>query len=247
MIRYEVVDHVAWVTIDRPERRNAMTLAMYEQIVEACVRADATDGLRALVITGSGASFCAGTDVATFLDFDSGDAGVAYERRITDVIERIMAVTVPTVAVVRGPCIGGGLLIAAACDLRIADDTARFGAPVATTVGNTLSVASLDLLGDTIGEGWLQRMLVGLEVVPAAELVACGFVRVVAADDLDDDVERQLARLAAAVSSSLVATRKLLARRRSARMASPVNDIDVVRDVYASPQLRERVRRFLSR
>lgn len=248
MIEVAIEGAAMWVTIDRPSRRNAMTLAMYDQLVAACDRADADDAVRVMVVTGSTDAFCAGTDVATFLEVTNGDDGIAYERRISAVIERLETVDVPTVAIVRGACMGGGLLIAAACDLRLADASARFGAPIARTIGNTLSAASIDLLAARIGEAFVQRMLIGAEVVTTEALVASGFVRQVEADDLETEALALVDHFTDLAPMSVAAAKRLIARRRAASRATfSVDDEDVLDAVYGHPDLHERVRTFLKR
>lgn len=132
---------VLTVTFDRPRHRNAMTWAMYDGLYDACEQADADDGIRVLVLRSSAAkAFIAGTDIGQFSEFASGADGVAYEERIARVVTRLEDVDVPTVAAIAGFCVGGGLAIAAVCDLRVATGTARFGVPIARTLGNCLSM-----------------------------------------------------------------------------------------------------------
>ena len=99
---------VLTVTFNRPSQRNAMTFAMYDGLYAACERADSDDGIRVLVLRGAGdKAFVSGTDIAQFAEFRGGEDGVAYEARITRVINRLEDVTVPTVAAIRGFCVGG--------------------------------------------------------------------------------------------------------------------------------------------
>jgi enoyl-CoA hydratase/carnithine racemase len=112
-----------------------MTWEMYEGLHAACERAGDDPAIKVVVLRGAGdKAFVAGTDIAQFEDFASGADGVAYEARFTRIIDRLENVDVPTVAAVRGACVGGGLAIAAACDLRVATESARFGVPIARTL-----------------------------------------------------------------------------------------------------------------
>ena len=119
-----------------------MTWAMYDQLGHALDRAAGEADLRVAVLRGAGGHFVAGTDIAQFVDFKSGDDGVAYERRLEAVIAKLESLRVATIAAVEGYAVGGGLAIATACDLRICTPDARFGVPIAKTVGNCLSMAN---------------------------------------------------------------------------------------------------------
>ncbi|MCW2554397.1 MAG: enoyl-CoA hydratase, partial [Mycobacterium sp.] len=111
-------NHVLTVTFNRPDQRNAMTWAMYEALEQACDRADSDGDIRVMVLRGAGGrAFVAGTDISQFAKFSTGQDGVDYERRVTAVLDRLQAVTIPTVASIDGYCVGGGLGIACAVDL----------------------------------------------------------------------------------------------------------------------------------
>ena len=140
------------VTFNRPDRRNALTFAMYDGLHAACERADSEDEVRVLLLSGAGdQAFVAGTDIEQFTGFTGGDDGVSYEESITRVINRLEDVTVPTIAAVRGYCVGAGLAIAAACDLRVVTRSTRLGMPIARTLGNCLSMNSYALLVAHLG------------------------------------------------------------------------------------------------
>ena len=130
------------MTLNRPEARNALTWDMYDALVEACDAGRSRSNVRVLIIRGSGGAFAAGTDISQFREFASGDAGVAYERRLDAVIDRIERLPIATIAEVDGAAVGGGCAIAMACDLRICSERAKFGVPVARTLGNCLSIAN---------------------------------------------------------------------------------------------------------
>ena len=132
----------AWVTFNRPEAHNAMTFAMYESLFEACEEVDADDEVRVLVLRGAGEkAFVAGTDIRQFADFDeTGEDALAYEATIDRIVGRLETVRKPTVALVDGFAMGSGLALSAACDLRVCTPAARFGLPIARTVGNCLSM-----------------------------------------------------------------------------------------------------------
>ena len=143
---------IASVVFDRPQARNAMTWAMYERLMAICTQLQTNASVRVVTFCGAGGeAFVAGTDIAQFQHFKSGDDGVAYERQIDHCIGLLEALPMPTVALVEGWAIGGGLAIATACDFRIATVGARFGVPIAKTLGNCLSVGNLARLTQALG------------------------------------------------------------------------------------------------
>ncbi len=169
-VRYSQDGAIATVVFDRPAARNAMTWRMYEQLGEACARIRRDDGLRVAVFRGAGGkAFIAGTDIAQFQAFGSGEDGIAYEAKMEGYIGGVEVLPVPTLAVIEGFAIGGGLAIAAACDLRIATPNARFGVPIARTLGNCLSIANYARLVAGLGASRAKRMLLLAENLSAEE------------------------------------------------------------------------------
>jgi hypothetical protein len=118
---------VAFLTFDRPQARNALTWAMYDALVAACDRVDADDTVRVFVVRAEGEAFAAGTDIRQFTGFASGEDGIAYERKLDAVIDRLERVSVPTIAQVHGVAAGAGCAIALTCDLRVCSPAAQFG------------------------------------------------------------------------------------------------------------------------
>ena len=159
-VRYERDGVVGRITFDRPAARNALTWAMYDELARACETIAADSEVRVAVLRGAGGkAFVAGTDIGQFRDFKSGEDGVDYERRIAKYLAAVEELPVPSLAVVEGWAIGGGLAIAAACDLRVATPGSRFGVPIARTLGNCLSIANYACLAAALGLGRTQRML----------------------------------------------------------------------------------------
>ena len=142
-VRYRVENGVGAVVFDRPEARNAMTWSMYDALGRICDAIAADTTLRAVTFRGAGgAAFVAGTDIEQFRAFGTAADGLAYEAKIDARIGQLESLPVPTVAVVEGFAIGGGLAIAAACDFRVATPDARFGIPVARTKARSASDAA---------------------------------------------------------------------------------------------------------
>ncbi len=238
---------IATVTLARTAARNALTWEMYDALVEAC-DAVPTAGARVVIIRGSDGAFSSGTDIAQFDQVRSGADGVAYERRLAHVIERLEAVDVPTIAAINGPAVGGGCALAVACDLRIAADTARLGVPVARTLGNCLSVENLARLVDLVGQGRALELMFTGRLVPAAEALAWGLVhRVVPAADLDAETGTLARELASRATSTLATTKAMLRRLRAARRPAPGDCDDLIAACYASADFREGVAAFAAR
>src|SRR6184192_1039454 len=168
---------VAVVTFNRPEARNAMTFDMYEALHDACERFDRDPGVRVVVLRGAGErAFASGTDIRQFLTFKTREDALGYEARVSRVLSRIAGMTKPTLAMVQGDAVGGGLFMALACDLRLAAPHARFGAPVARTLGNFVAPTSLALLVATVGPVRARELVLTARLVDAGEAKAIGLV-----------------------------------------------------------------------
>src|SRR4029077_7700145 len=175
-VRYSRDGDVATVIFDRPAARNAMTWRMYEQLGEACARIRSEEGLRVAVFRGAGGkAFVAGTDIAQFQAFRGAEDGIAYETKMEGYLSGLETLPLPTLAVIEGFAIGGGLAIAAACDLRIATPGTRFGVPIARTLGNCLSIANYARLVAALGMARAKKVLLLAENITAEEALAGGF------------------------------------------------------------------------
>ncbi|MEQ3554368.1 enoyl-CoA hydratase [Pseudonocardia nematodicida] len=233
---------VLTVTFRRPAQRNALTWEMYDGLVAACERADDDDAVRVLVVRGEGGkAFVAGTDIGQFAAFTSGADGIDYEHRVTAILDRIRAVSVPTVSAVQGWCVGGGLGIACATDLRIATPDSRFGVPIARTLGNCLSARTLDLLVETLGRPLTADLLLTARMLEVGEARHVpGFLHAVV-DDLDAGLAELTARLVSGAPLTIWATKELLRARES---AGTPDDSEVVARVYGSDDFRGAVAAF---
>lgn len=242
----ERADSVLTVTFNRPRQRNAMTWAMYEGLYQACEQADSGDGLRVMVLRGAGdRAFVAGTDIAQFLDFESGRDGVAYEQRVGRIVNRLEDVTIPTVAVVQGYCVGGGLALAAVCDLRIAGRSARFGVPIARTLGNCLSMNTYSLLVHHLGPARTLDLLLRARLLAAEDAHAAGFVSELCDDDeIDKVADEVVGELRGHAPLSMWATKEAIRRIRRAQL--PDGD-DIVARVFGSDDFHGAVRAFVAK
>jgi enoyl-CoA hydratase/carnithine racemase len=210
-VHLEIAGGIASVTFDRPEARNAMTWAMYERLRAICEQLREDRSVRVLRFQGAGGeAFVAGTDIAQFQDFD-GERGVQYERQIDATMQLLASLPMPTVAVVQGWCIGGGLAIASTCDFRLATPGSKFGVPIARTLGNCLSIANVAGLVAAFGRPRVQRLLLLADLVAAEEAQACGYV----IDVVPPRASKRPRRSCAASSLRWRRSRSRSARRRS--------------------------------
>ncbi|MGH2377561.1 MAG: enoyl-CoA hydratase [Candidatus Limnocylindria bacterium] len=246
-VRLERRGEIAWVTFDRPAARNAMTFAMYERLGEIAREIDADTGVKAAVLTGAGEAFVAGTDISQFRDFTTERQALEYEERMDGVLGALERVRVPTIAAIRGPAVGGGAAIAAACDIRIGAPSARFGIPIARTLGNCLSTANILRLVSLIGSARVTDLIFTARLLGAEEMRAVGLLSEVTADDetLAPRAEELARTLAGHAPLTLRATKEQLRRIRE-RMR-PEESSDLILLCYMSADFREGVRAFMER
>jgi enoyl-CoA hydratase len=177
-IHLRVDGGVALVTIERTERRNALNLEALEQLDAAI--GDATDqGVRALVLTGAAGHFCAGADLSELED-------MSFTLRLRAMLDHLAELPVVTIAAISGACMGLGMQLALACDIRFAMDGATFGVPVAK-LGLMVDHWTLQRLERSVGPGTARLMVLGAQTLDTAEAVAAGLVQRVG--DLDAATE----------------------------------------------------------
>jgi enoyl-CoA hydratase/carnithine racemase len=234
---------VAFITFNRPEARNAMTWEMYEALYERCEEVDADDEVRVLVLRGAGEkAFVAGTDIKQFLEFESGEDGIAYEERMERVVGRLERVSKPVVAVIDGYAIGGGLSIAAVSDLRICTPEAKFGMPIARTLGNCLSVENYARLMALLGPSRTKALVFTARMFTAEEALSAGLAtEVLPREEIDGRVEELCVALTSHAPITMCATKEAL---RRLTLAGLPDGSDLIRETYGSRDFHEGVRAF---
>ena len=243
----EQEDRVALVTVDRPEARNAMTFEMYEALDDLCDRLDADASVRVVILRGSGdKAFVSGTDIRQFQTFKTRQDALGYEARISRVLNRLAAVTKPTIAMIQGDAVGGGMFMALACDLRLAAEHARFGAPIARTLGNFAAPASLALLIATVGPIRAREMVITARLIAAGEAQAMGLVdQVHPAAELSARTRELAARIGQHAPLTMAAVKE--ATRRYIAGVAPKDLEDLILSCYLSQDFQEGVRAFLDK
>ena len=238
----------ATLTLNRPDKRNALTFEMYSGLAEYCRSAASDDGLKAIIVRGAGEkAFAAGTDIAQFRDFKGAEDGLAYEKKMDGVLGDIEACPKPVIAAITGACTGGGAAIAGLCDIRLATRDMRFGFPIARTLGNCLSIASLQRMSATLGVARTKEIIMTSRLIEAEEALSIGLV-----SELFDDADALFARadeLAAQIATfaplTLLATKQMFVRMMAAEPA--VDDDDLIAMCYGSDDFKEGLEAFLTK
>jgi enoyl-CoA hydratase len=245
---YEVREGIAYVTFNRPQARNAFTFAMYDRLTEICATADADRSIKAMLLTGAGEkAFAAGTDISQFRAFNTPEDAFAYEARIDRVLGALERCRVPTIAAIRGACTGGGAGIAGCCDLRIAASDAKFGFPVARTLGNCLSMSNYARFAALIGPARVKDLIFRARLIDAREAFEIGLVNEVVEDPAAllaraEEVTRQVAGHA---PLTLQATKEALLRLRPTIPKGEGDDLVLM--CYMSEDFREGMDAFLNK
>ena len=216
-IRLEPVDAdgIATLRLSNPGKMNALSLAMWRELRAVF------DGLRdnaaaprVVVVRGAGGEFVAGADIEEFPQFRFDPASLAayHEGVVAPALHAMLDCDLPLIAHIEGACIGGGLEIAACCDLRLCEPASRFGVPIAR-LGFPMAPAEVEIVAHVTGPTLLREMLIESRLLGAAEAHQRGLVtRVVAADELDAEV-RRVARHVAQLSPQALQLNKQVLRR----------------------------------
>lgn len=214
MFRFELSDHVGTITLDRADRLNALTFAIYEELRDFFVHLDARDDVRAVVLTGAGRAFCSGGDVEDIIGelFARDMKGLLAFTRVTGaLIRNIRRVSKPVVAAVNGVAVGAGAVVALACDLRIASEKARFGFvfPQVGLCGADMGAAYL--LPRIVGLGHASELLFTGDIIGAEHAARIGLVnRVVAPDAVVAEATALATRLARGPAFAHAMTKKMI-------------------------------------
>ncbi|HZI64802.1 MAG TPA: enoyl-CoA hydratase family protein [Thermoanaerobaculia bacterium] len=252
LYRHDPASGVATVTLNRPERLNALTFEVYEELRDAFRALDGEPGVRAVVLTGAGRAFCSGGDVEEIIGRLLGQDPqrlLAFTRLTGDLILAMLHCRRPIVAALNGTVAGAGAVIAAACDIRIAAEEARI-AFLFTKVG---------LSGADMGASWLLPRLVGLG--RAAELLLTGdfmtaeraheiglYHRVVAADRLAGEAQGWAERLARGPSFGLEVTKRMLVRELALDVeAAMAAEVEIQAACMQDPNFREAYEAFIAK
>ncbi|MGI8927097.1 MAG: enoyl-CoA hydratase/isomerase family protein [Tepidiformaceae bacterium] len=221
ILNYDLTDHIATVTLNRPEAMNALTRDLYAELEAAMRRAHSDPDVRCVVITGEGRAFCSGDDVKQIMLGEQRDATVARLRdvrpRPTPAGEAVLNCDKPTIAAVNGPAVGWGMDLALMCDIRIASERAKFG-ELFIKRGLVADLGGLWRLPLAVGPAKAAELLFTGDVIDAAEAQRIGLVsRVVPADELMPTARALAGKIAA---NPPIAMRYMKEGLRQARQAT---------------------------
>jgi enoyl-CoA hydratase/carnithine racemase len=242
---------VATMLFDRPERLNALSRVLLGEVVDACRWLDATTEIKAVVVRGAGRAFSAGFDLGDFQQLDGRHDDAVSPRDSADLgrvaAEALTDVRPLTVAAIHGHCVGGGLVLAAACDLRIAAEDARFSIPE-VDLGIPLAWGGIPRLVRELGPAVTKELVLTCRPFGADEAHALRFLnRVVPADEVVAAAEQLAAELASKPAFSLRATKMHVnaVMDEIAGVGRNANDADTLVAALQDPESREASRRYL--
>ena len=244
-VRFERQGAAAVITVDRPEARNALTSAMRARILALCEELAGDRDLRVVVLRGAGGkTFISGADIKEFSEQRSAADFIAMARRDEELFRAIEELPVATVAVIEGYALGGGLMLAAMCDLRICTPDSRFGITSAKNLSNCLSPGMYARLAALMGPGRVKELIISARLLSAEAAREWGLVTdVVEAGDLEAHVAGLTERLSGYAPLTVWATKEAM-RRLTAGFPA---DEDIMERVLGSEDFREGVTAFLEK
>ena len=207
---------VARITLSQPTRRNAMNAAMWVDLPERLDDLAKDEALRVLIITGDGAHFSAGADISEFGTlYATPDSAAKISADIQRAFHALAAFPMPTLAMIRGACVGGGCGLALCCDLRFADATSKFAITPAK-LGLVYPFGDIARLIDAVGVANASDMLLSARVIKAKPARKMGLIhRNLGVDELESQVMEYAAGLTALSPESLRVTKSMIAAYRS--------------------------------
>jgi enoyl-CoA hydratase len=241
-------DGIVFVTLNRPQARNAMTFPMYEGLYKLATEANTDDSIKVIVITGAGEkAFAAGTDISQFTNFRTAADALAYEDKIDRIMTALENCQKPTIAAIAGAATGGGAAIASVCDLRIGAANARFGFPIAKTLGNCLSMANYARLAVMMGPARVMDLVYTARLLGAEEMKAVGLLSEILPDHAA--LQARAEELARVVMGHAPLTMRAT-KEAMRRLRAPLREIhgdDLVEMCFTSKDFAEGVESFLAR
>jgi len=246
LVNLAIEGSTAWLTLQRPDKLNALSPELLAQGVEAAQQVASNGDVRCLIIQGAGRAFCAGADLASMQGMTTAQAQRRFER--TNLWQLLEDLPQPTIAAVHGYCFGGGCELALACDFRLAADSARFGQPE-IKVGIMPGAGGTQRLPRLVGMTHAKELVLLGEPIDANEAYRIGLVnRVVPADQLADEARRWADKLAQLPPLSLRAAKRVMNAGRGLEIGSALElERLAFSALFATEDQKEGVRAFLEK
>ena len=239
----ETAGPVGWITFNNPAKHNALSVAMWRALPQALDRLEGDAAVRVIVLKGAGErAFVSGADISEFASLRASEEAVAaYDELAEGATARLRGADRPTIAMIRGYCMGGGLGLAIACDMRIAGQGALFAIPAAR-LGVGYRIGSLKLLTDLVGPAFAKEILITARRFTAPEAERIGLInKSVPDDEVSGEVERYCSAIAANAPLSMRASKRMIAElaRSGADGVDPALCEDLVTACFTSADYTE--------
>lgn len=240
-IDFQIDGPIARIGFNNPAARNALTWPMYEELKKICDAIATTPGVRVAILRGAGdKAFVSGSDIQQFVGLQKDEA---YEVSVDAIFHSLQYLPIPTIALIEGLAVGSGLLIATACDFRISTIDARFGIPVAKTLGNCLSPSNLSWIANHLGVPMVKRMLLSAELIKAPELLNSGFLyQTTSSEEITEATEALANKLVVLAPITQKASKVTMARLMENNLPDCT---ELMRETYNSVDFKEGVNAFL--
>jgi enoyl-CoA hydratase len=246
-LRTEVEGPIGWLTVDRPDSRGAMTRAMWAAMPAKLESLAATEGVRLVIIRGSGGFFIAGADITEFGQYRSDpELARRYDEGSTGTLDALARLAVPSVAMIDGPCVGGGSLIAFGCDMRVASERAFLAIP-AGRLGLAYPHHGLERLVAVVGEAKALDLLLTGRRIAGPEALSLGLVQRCFASAVLEEETRKLAGEIARMAPKSLRYARLAVRRKLVGFLSSEEVHRLSADCFASEDYQEGVAAFLEK
>jgi enoyl-CoA hydratase/carnithine racemase len=247
-VTIEIAPPVARLILNRPERLNALDMAMWAAIPEALAAAEHDPEVKVLTVSGADSrAFAAGADISEFERIMAGGLAADYAVCMGRATGRLSRFPKPTIAVIQGPCIGGGCAIAMCCDFRFADVTARVGV-TAARLGVAYPLEDTKRLIDALGLSRAREMLMTGRVFDAAEALAAGLIdRLLPADRLWPEAMLFAETMAAQSQFSIRASKAIIAEILAGAVSETDRSRGLFAEAFAHEDLAEGTRAFMEK
>lgn len=231
-IGHSISDHVARITIDRPEKRNAISAAMWARLAAIIQEIEAGDDIRLIIFEGRGEDFSAGADISEFETLRATPEGARdYDVVTENAYDAIRNTIIPTLAAINGSCFGGGVGLAMSCDIRIAAEDAIMAIP-AGRLGLAYPKKSLTHLTSVVGPAVAKDLLFTGRRFTAQDALRTGMISQIANGSLAEEVSK---------TAALIAANAPLTLRASKAVINAIIDTDGVVDSIDSDELKETI------